>query len=90
MAFSDYHPPVGEIYYEMWLEGGGLVVRLPLYAENFKANEAVFIDGVEYKVESIEHRLISEPDWTIPPNVEVRDMGFGHVLCKIWVSIPPP
>ena len=90
MAFSDFHPPVGEVYYEMWLEGGDLIVKLPLYAERFRVDEAVFLDDVQYKVERIEHRLTSEPDRTIPPDVEERNMGFGHALSKVWVSIPPP
>lgn len=90
MAFDDYHPNVNEYYYEMWLQGGGLVVKLPPYAVNFRVDEAVFIDDQEYEVKSIEHRLTSEPDWTVPPEAQTRDMGFAAVLVKVWVSTPPP
>ena len=89
MAFDDYNPNVDRIYYEMWEEGGDLIVKLPVYAVNFKVPEAIFVDDVEYKVEAIEHRLISMPDWTVPPEVQTKDMGFDTVLCKVWVSVVP-
>ena len=86
MAFFDYHPPVNEFYYELWLEGGGLILKLPLYAVNMRVGETVFIDDDDYKIESIEHRLTSLADWP-GPEPPAYDTGFSYVLCKIWVSV---
>ena len=86
MAFYDYHPPVNEFFYEMWEEGGDLIVKLPVYAEHMRPDDAVFIDDVEYKVEAVEHRLTSMEDWP-GPTPPAYDKGFSYVLVKIWVSI---
>ena len=85
MAYSDYQTPCNEPFYELWEQGGDLIVKLPAYAEHMTVDDHVFVDDVEYKVQGIEHRLTSVEDWG-GPEPPAYDKGFGFVLVKVWVS----
>lgn len=85
MAVDAYIPLVKEIYYEMWEDGGDLLLRLPSIADQFVVGEDIYINETGYKIERLEYHMTTLEDWP-GPEPPAYDRGFDVVYVKVIVS----